>query len=386
MEDTMGQTVSRARLDAWAGALILAIGMGFGRFSFTAMYPLMVRDALIDVGTGSLAASANYAGYLLGAILAARFRHEHAARLAGLSMIATTVLLAALSFHEAPSLIVAIRFVAGAVSAISFVAASVWLFHVIGDHHGAPVLYAGVGIGIVASAELVAIGASSSFNSLALWALLAAVSLLLSVAAWQRVRDAREHADADDHAQAAAAGTAQNVLGAYRLVTIYGLSGFGYIVTATYLPLLVKQALPQLNPVHIWAVFGLGAVPSCFLWHWLHHKLGTRLSLAVNLLVQAVGVVLPALDASALTFVASALLVGGTFVGTVTIAMPAARRVARTVRFNIMATMTAAYGVGQIVGPLVSGALFARTHSFDQPLVAAGAGLAVAALLTCRSK
>jgi hypothetical protein len=49
-----------------------------------------------------------------------------------------------------------------------------------------------------------------------------------------------------------------------------------------------------------------------------------------------------------------------------------------------MATMTAAYGVGQIVGPLVSGALFARTHSFDLPLAAAAAGLTGAALLTCK--
>jgi MFS family permease len=384
MENTLEPAASRPRLDAWAGALILAVGMGFGRFAFTGMYPLMVRDGVIDVASGSLAASANYAGYLLGAILAARFQHGHAARLAALSMIATTVCLAALSFHLAPSLIVGIRFIAGAVSAIAFVAASVWLFHVIGDHHGAPVLYAGVGIGIVASAEIVAVGASAGFSSLALWALLAVVSLLLSIAAWQRVREAREHIDVEEHAQPAMGDATPNVLGAYRLVAIYGLAGFGYIVTATYLPLLVKEALPQLNPVHIWAAFGLGAVPSCFLWHWLHHKLGTRLSLAVNLLVQAIGVVLPALDASALTFVASALLVGGTFVGTVTIAMPAAKRVARTVRFNIMATMTAAYGVGQIVGPLVSGALFARTHSFDLPLAAAAAGLAVAALLTFR--
>jgi hypothetical protein len=54
------------------------------------------------------------------------------------------------------------------------------------------------------------------------------------------------------------------------------------------------------------------------------------------------------------------------------------------VRFNIMATMTAAYGVGQILGPLVSTALFARTHSFDQPLIAAGVALIAAAALACK--
>ena len=50
-------------------ALILVIGMGFGRFAFTALYPLMVEEGVLTLQGGSLAASANYAGYLLGALL-----------------------------------------------------------------------------------------------------------------------------------------------------------------------------------------------------------------------------------------------------------------------------------------------------------------------------
>jgi Uncharacterised MFS-type transporter YbfB len=83
-------------------------------------------------------------------------------------------------------------------------------------------------------------------------------------------------------------------------------------------------------------------------------------------------------------FLASALLVGGTFVGTVTIAMSAARRLGSAVKFNMMATMTAAYGVGQILGPLVANSLFARTHSFNQPLEVASVALVIAAALACR--
>ncbi|HEY8027835.1 MAG TPA: YbfB/YjiJ family MFS transporter [Burkholderiaceae bacterium] len=79
-------------------------------------------------------------------------------------------------------------------------------------------------------------------------------------------------------------------------------------------------------------------------------------------------------------FLASALLVGGTFVGTVTIAMPAGRRLAHRIRFNILASMTAAYGVGQIAGPLVAGALLAQTHSFSLSLMSAAVALLAAAL------
>lgn len=67
--------------------------------------------------------------------------------------------------------------------------------------------------------------------------------------------------------------------------------------------------------------------------------------------------------------------------GTVTIAMPAARRVAATVRFNVLAIMTASYGVGQIVGPLMANALYIKTASFDASLMIASLALLVAGAL-----
>jgi MFS family permease len=84
-------------------------------------------------------------------------------------------------------------------------------------------------------------------------------------------------------------------------------------------------------------------------------------------------------------YLISALLVGGTFMGTVTIAMPAARRAAHQVRFNMLAIMTAAYGVGQVAGPLVASWLFGLTSSFDASLLDAGGVLSVAALLCISS-
>jgi hypothetical protein len=53
--------------------------------------------------------------------------------------------------------------------------------------------------------------------------------------------------------------------------------------------------------------------------------------------------------------------------------------VAGTVRFNMLAIMTAAYGVGQIIGPLVANALYARSQSFDASLLLAALALVVAA-------
>lgn len=54
---------------------------------------------------------------------------------------------------SSPWTIITLRAVAGALSAITLIAGSLWLLEHMGHHHGAPLLYAGVGLGIFISAE-----------------------------------------------------------------------------------------------------------------------------------------------------------------------------------------------------------------------------------------
>jgi MFS family permease len=72
--------------------------------------------------------------------------------------------------------------------------------------------------------------------------------------------------------------------------------------------------------------------------------------LLTALVVQAVGVALPALIGGVAPALLSAFLFGGTFLGIagIALAIGAELRVARSV-----ALLTAGYGVGQIVGPLI---------------------------------
>ena len=54
---------------ALIGMAGLATAMGIGRFAFTPMLPLMQLHDLVSLRQGSYLASANYVGYLLGALL-----------------------------------------------------------------------------------------------------------------------------------------------------------------------------------------------------------------------------------------------------------------------------------------------------------------------------
>lgn len=364
---------------AFDAALIMAIGMGFGRFAYTAIYPHMVEEGLLDLQAGSLAASANYAGYLLGAILAIWARPHHAHRLCLWSTAGTVACLALLAVVDAVTLIVVLRGLAGIFSALAMVAASLWLLAHRGQMHRAPLLYAGVGIGIALSAELLAAGAQFGLHSQGLWLLLGVVALVLGLIAAPGLMTG---GPANQNGAASASSFTPNLVKPLPLVAIYGLAGFGYIITATYLPLLVKSALPDMSATQVWAVFGLSAVPSCFLWHYWHRQRGTRAALTANLLVQAIGVALPIVWPGAAGYLLSAVLVGGSFLGTVTISMPAAQRIASQGRGSLMATMTVVYSIGQILGPLVASGIFAMTHILALSLLAATAALLVGVALS----
>ncbi|MCZ8399009.1 YbfB/YjiJ family MFS transporter, partial [Achromobacter ruhlandii] len=85
---------------ALPAALALAAAMGIGRFAFTPVWPLMAQEAGLSLAQGSWLASANYAGYLLGALAAAVRPPRHPRAMLAISLLAVAVLtLATPAFH-----------------------------------------------------------------------------------------------------------------------------------------------------------------------------------------------------------------------------------------------------------------------------------------------
>lgn len=366
---------------ALSAALVMAIGMGFGRFAFTAVYPHMIAEGILNLHSASIAASANYAGYLFGALFAIKIQSQHSYATSVFATIGTTLCLILLDYVDSASVIIFIRGLAGVLSAFAMVSASLWLLEQQKQPHQAPILYAGVGLGIALSAELLVFGTQLGWQSKNLWLLLGLSSLILGLVAIAGLSRARPQPAFESNLSHSYAKTPK----AISLIMIYALAGFGYIITATYLPLLVKQALPNIEAAHIWAIFGLGAIPSCFFWHYLHDRLGTRVALSSNLGLQAIGVVLPIIIPTAWGYLLSALLVGGTFMGTVTIAMPVAQRITRQSKSNLIAIMTVVYGLGQIIGPIIANTLFSMYHTPDSSLITAATALLIATLISLKS-
>ena len=127
----------------------LAVAMGIGRFAFTPMLPLMVRDGAIRPDAGAWLAASNYLGYLAGALVAGRMRVS-APALMGFSLIGTAIATAAIGGFDSLTVWLVLRFVAGALSAWTLIATSAWALRELtlaGRVRLAGLVYSGVGSG-----------------------------------------------------------------------------------------------------------------------------------------------------------------------------------------------------------------------------------------------
>jgi predicted MFS family arabinose efflux permease len=99
----------------------------------------------------------------------------------------------------------------------------------------------------------------------------------------------------------------------------------------------------------------------------------------------AAGLLLPVLFSGLAAVIGSALLVGGTFVVTTMTSLQVAQEVSHGHAARLVAAMTAAFALGQIIGPVVAGLLFDAGYGFSSGLVLAGVLLLLSALLLWRA-
>ena len=386
---------------ALAGLVSLGVAMGIGRFAFTPLLPIMMAEGSVTIPGASLLASANYLGYLLGALactfqpwLARRLGWPpgvNAPRMVRASLVATVLLTLGMALHL-PGAWPALRFAAGVGSAVAFLYTSSWCLEQLA-HRDEPamgaLIYVGPGAGIVASglaaSGLVAVGAQASVG----WLTFALLAVLLTALAW-KVFDSRGAVAAEALSPAASVGTpAATLAGATEtsaLAFAYGLAGMGYIVTATFLPVIARQALPGSPWLDLfWPLFGGGVMAGAVLASRLRSAGDLRVRLAACYAIQAVGVAASLVSPTLAGFAVGSLLLGLPFTTITFFAMQEARRLRPGSAPSFMGLLTAMYGLGQIAGPPLAAWLVARSgnaaRGFTWSLWIASATLAAGSVL-----
>lgn len=388
---------------ALAGMAALAVAMGIGRFAFTPLLPMMLNDGVVTLAGGSWLATANYLGYLIGALacmalpwVAPRARQVwHAARLARWGLGATVLLTLGMAL-PLPDTWPALRFAAGVASALVFLNVSVWCMVrlvALGQPALGGLIFCGPGLGIVLTGLSASAMVAWQWPAAAGWAVFGLLGAGLVAAIWSVLQGVAQPTVA---ATGAATVTAQppgssmpghGPLARAGLTVAYGLAGLGYIVTATFLPVIARAALPTGSPWPdlFWPLFGAGVALGAALSTRTPAAWDRRKLLMVAYVVQAGAIALSLVWPGPLGFALGSLLLGLPFTAITFYALQEARRVWPSAGDSFPGLLTAAYGMGQILGPPMVAWMLHHTTTQDQGFVyglaAAAAALVVGAVL-----
>ena len=393
---------------AVAGLVALAVAMGIGRFAFTPILPMMLSDRVVDLHGASWLASANYIGYLSGAaaltlqpMLWRRlgWRAVDPPTLVRVGLVATGVLTLAMALPldwTWPTL----RFAAGLASALVFVYSSGWCLARLAELGNASLgglMFAGPGAGIVASGllahELVGLRRAAADA----WLVFGIAACVLTAFVWRTFRTSASASSASAAPAASAPTPSPSPAplpvehGRVEVATLafaYGLSGFGYIVTATFLPVIARAALPADSPWLdlFWPIFGAGVIVGALLATRVRVSGDLRLVIAAAYVLQAIAIAIGVGVPTAAGFAIGSLLLGLPFTAITYFALQEVRRLRPAHVAATTGLVTVLWSIGQAAGPPMVAALLRGAGdnagiAFTRSLAIAAAALVVGAVI-----
>jgi len=395
---------------AVAGLVALAVAMGIGRFAFTPILPMMLSDRVVDLHGASWLASANYIGYLSGAaaltlqpMLWKRlgWRAVDPPTLVRVGLVATGVLTLAMALPldwTWPTL----RFAAGLASALVFVYSSGWCLARLASMGRASLgglMFAGPGAGIVASGllahELVGLRRTAADA----WLVFGIAACVLTAFVWRTFRTSASASSASAAPAASAPTPSPSPSpaplpvehGRVEVATLafaYGLSGFGYIVTATFLPVIARAALPADSPWLdlFWPIFGAGVIVGALLATRVRVSGDLRLVIAAAYVLQAIAIAIGVGVPTAAGFAIGSLLLGLPFTAITYFALQEVRRLRPAHVAATTGLVTVLWSIGQAAGPPMVAALLRGAGdnagvAFTRSLAIAAAALVVGAVI-----
>jgi MFS family permease len=380
--------LSAARV-AVAGLVALAVAMGIGRFAFTPIMPMMLHDGVVDLHAASWLASANYIGYLIGALACTlqpriwarlpRLPAIDAPRLVRTGLVGTALLTLAMAVPVAP-LWPTLRFAAGIASALVFVYSSGWCLAQLAAR-GRPALggamFAGPGAGIVVSGLLASAMVAWQLTSAAAWLVFGALAAMLTASVWRvfapacrsdpAAAAARATTSTSTPANAPGAVAAHGSFEVATLALAYGISGFGYIVTATFLPVIARTALAPASPWLdlFWPIFGAGVIVGALLATRVRVAGDLRLVLATAYALQAIAIAIGIGAPTATGFALGSFLLGLPFTAITYFALQEVRRLRPLQIASTTGLVTVVWSVGQAAGPPMVAVLLRRAGEVD---------------------
>jgi len=291
----------------FAAMCAILVGLGMARFAFSPLVPALVSSHWFSASEAAYLGSANFTGYLTGALIA----QGVAARFAPARVLRAMMLLAGISFlassQPAPFLWFALWRVAAGISGglIMVLSATLALQHVPPHRRGLAggAIFAGVGLGVIIAAlvvpRLIALGLPLA------WEGLGALCLLLAAVTWTSWPP--------DAAGEAVKGRPPVNKAVLILYAVYALNAVGLVPHTMF---LIDMAARELNyglsaGATLWVLFGLGAIAGPLAAGRAGDFYGFRTMLLFMLLLQAAAVGAAWISGNLRVLAVSAFIMGG---------------------------------------------------------------------------
>ncbi len=339
-----------------AGALVLMVVHGLGRFIYTPLLPYLVADGQLDAAAGAAVATWNYLGYLIGAMLAIRWHRIDQIRfLLPASLLVHVLTTLAVTQVESFALVAGSRWLNGVANGIVFVQAPALILEWLAVRNRTSLsglVYIGVGLGLLISSALVA-GSADWLKGAERWWPAALLSIPLAWWGAAQLRRLEVPVRAEPGIGEPVSRTPLLDRASIPLFLSYAGAGLGYILPMTFLPLLAKLELPANHWLldGTWLIVALCTIPAPWIWNRLGATLGDLPALKLNFLIQLIGVLAAVLWPGPIGLILCAALVGGTFLGTVLLTQRIGRALHPHQGPRLSAATVALYGFTQMVGP-----------------------------------
>lgn len=369
---------------ALAGFAALLVGIGFGRFAYSAFIPVLVERRWFTVSQADYLAATTLAGYVVGAAIAG----HRIWRIGAAATIRVSMLVVAVSFLGCARPIGYTWFflwrsfagVAGGFLMVTAVPTILARTQVRGLARVNGVVFTGVGAGIAVAGTIIPILARRSLAQA--WMSIGITGLILTILTWTYWRDT-----GNTWVQPNKENTVRPVRSSWPirfLAAAYFVSAVGIVPHSVFWVDFIARGLRQglITGGHYWILLGFSAAAGPLVAGWSAERIGFERSLHMAFLSETVGVALPIFSTSKWSLMISSVLLGSMLMGiTSLVAGRVSELVAISEHKRVWSWMTTAFSIAYAVGAWGFSFLFARTLSYKTLFAIGAASLLAGSIL-----
>ncbi|MBV9228565.1 MAG: YbfB/YjiJ family MFS transporter, partial [Chloroflexi bacterium] len=375
--------------------------VGFSRISYGLLLPSIRADLRGAYSLYGLVSTANFVGYLLGTLalplLLALWRNRLKLTVAALLLMNATIIASATSFDLIQLSIW--RFLVGFFSAIALVLTLSLVLDCIRPQErgrASGIIWMGASLGVTISGliapPMLSIGSSIAWRLV--WAAMgiSGIAVVFGLHRALRPHNARPLASEEQTSHIQQSGREITLLtdllrprGFLFATLAYFGYGFGYIIYLTFfVALVVQQGLPSLLVGLIWAAMGTAGAVSGLIWGRAIDRWPTGFTLAITLLLGALGALSVLTQQMLLEAIGAAFFGLSVFLGPPLIITFLLRRAIPGERYpSSYSLLNTLFGIGQVLGPLAGGLIVDRLGLVPGIALTAVALVAAALLALC---